>query len=69
MICCLIRYDSTVRSGVSDEVKKSETSDLLRTHGFDDVIMNGENSRFSRMMFDIGRLARIEHSDLLVNLI
>jgi len=29
------------------------------THGFDDMIMNGEKSSFSRMMFDIGRLGRI----------
>jgi len=29
------------------------------THGFDDMIMNGEKSSFSRMMFDIGRLERI----------
>jgi len=27
----------------------------LMTHGFDDMIMNGEKSSFSRMMFDIGR--------------
>jgi len=39
-------------------VKKSETSDLM-THGFDDMIMNGEKSSFSRMMLDIGRLERI----------
>jgi len=32
---------------------------LLMTHGFDDMIMNGEKSSFSRMMFDIGRLERI----------
>jgi len=30
------------------------------TRGFDDMIMNGEKSSFSRMMFDIGRLERIE---------
>jgi len=24
------------------------------THGFDDMIMNGEKSSFGRMMFDIG---------------
>jgi len=29
------------------------------THGFDDMIMNGEKSSFNRMMFDIGRLERI----------
>jgi len=27
---------------------------LLMTHGFDDMIMNGEKSSFNRMMFDIG---------------
>jgi len=32
---------------------------LLMTHGFDDMIINGEKSSFSRMMFDIGRLERI----------
>jgi len=37
-------------------VKKSETSDLLMTHGIDDTIMNGDNNSFGRMMFDIGRL-------------
>jgi len=41
-------------------VKKSETSDLLMTYSSDDMIMNGEKSSFSRMMFDIGRLERIE---------
>jgi len=30
------------------------------THSFDDVIMSGEKSSFSRMMFDAGRLERIE---------
>jgi len=30
------------------------------THGFDNMIMNGEKSRFSRVMFDKGRLERIE---------
>jgi len=30
------------------------------THSFDDMVMNGEKSSFSRMMFDIGRLERIE---------
>jgi len=34
-------------------VKKSETSDLLMTHGFDVMIMNGEKGSFSRMMFDM----------------
>jgi len=29
------------------------------THGFDDMIMNGEKRSFSRMMFDIVRLERI----------
>jgi len=29
------------------------------THGFDDMIMNGEKSSFGRMMFDIGRLENI----------
>jgi len=41
-------------------VKKSEKSDLLMTHGFDDMIMNGEKSSYSRTMFDIGRLGRIQ---------
>jgi len=27
------------------------------THSFDDVIINEENSTFSRMMFDVGRLS------------
>jgi len=26
---------------------------MLMTHGFDDMIMNGEKSSFSRMMLDI----------------
>jgi len=43
----------------SREVKKSEKSDLLMTHGFDIMIMNGEKSSLSRMRFDIGRLERI----------
>jgi len=30
------------------------------THGFDDMVINGEKSSLSRMMFDIGRLERIE---------
>jgi len=30
------------------------------TYNFVDMIMNGEESSFSRMMFDIGRLERIE---------
>jgi len=38
---------------------KSETSDLLMTHGFGDMILNGEKSSLIRMMFDIGRLERI----------
>jgi len=43
----------------SRKVKKCETSDLLMTlHGFDDMIVNGEKSSFSRMMFDIDRLVR-----------
>jgi len=33
---------------------KCQTSDLWMTYGFDDMIMNGEKSSFSRMMFDIG---------------
>jgi len=41
-------------------VKKSETSYLLMTHEFDDMIMNGEKSSFSGMMFDMGRLERIK---------
>jgi len=35
----------------------------LMTHSFDsfdDMAMNGDNSNFSRIMFDIGRLERIE---------
>jgi len=32
---------------------------LLMTHGFDDMIMNGEKSSFSRIMLNIGRLERI----------
>jgi len=31
---------------------------LLMTHGFDDMIVNGEKSSFGRMVFDIGRLER-----------
>jgi len=42
------------------KVKKSETSDFLMTHKFDDMVMNGEKSSFSRKMFDISRLGRIE---------
>jgi len=30
------------------------------THSFDDMVMNREKSSFSRMVFDIGRLERIE---------
>jgi len=30
------------------------------THSFDDMVMNGEKSSFSRMRFDMGRLERIE---------
>jgi len=30
----------------------------LMTHGFDDMIMNGEKSSFSRTMLDIGRLEK-----------
>jgi len=41
---------------------KCETSDLLMTHSFDDMIMNGEKSSFSGMMIDTGRLDRIEQS-------
>jgi len=41
-----IRMIYSVKS--SRYVKKSQTSDLLMTHGFDDMIMNGESS-FSRM--------------------
>jgi len=37
----------------------SETSDVLMTHGVDDMIINGEKNSFRRMMFDIGRLERI----------
>jgi len=29
------------------------------THSFDDMIMNGEKSSFSRMKFDLGRQERI----------
>jgi len=29
-------------------------------HSFNDVVMNGEKCSFSRMMFDLGRLERIE---------
>jgi hypothetical protein len=36
------------------QIKKNETSDLLMTHGFDDVIMHRKKSSFIRMMFDIG---------------
>jgi len=34
-------------------VKKCETNDLLMTQSFDDTIMNGEKSSFSRIMFDM----------------
>jgi len=30
------------------------------THSFDNMVMNGEKSSFSRMMFDIGPLEKIE---------
>jgi len=30
------------------------------THGFDDMVMNGEKSSFGRMMFDIRRLERMQ---------
>jgi len=40
--------------------RKSETSELLVTQGFDDTVMNGEKSSFSRMMFVIGRLESID---------
>jgi len=33
---------------------------VLMIHSFDDMIMNGEKSSFSRMIFDIGRLERNE---------
>jgi len=29
-------------------------------HSFDDVVRNGEKCNFSKMMFDIGRMERIE---------
>jgi len=32
----------------------------MMTHSFDDMVMHVEKSSFSRMMFDIGRLERIE---------
>jgi len=32
----------------------------LMTHSFDDMIMNGVKSSFSRIVFDIGRLERIQ---------
>jgi len=44
----------------STQVKKYDTSDFLMTPSFDDMGMNGEKSSFSRMMFDLGRLERIE---------
>jgi len=40
--------------------QEEETSDFLMSNSFDDMVMNGEKSSFSRMMFDIGRLERIE---------
>jgi len=30
------------------------------THSFEDMVMNGEKSSFSRMLLAIGRLERIE---------
>jgi len=41
------------------QVEQCETRDLLMIHRFDDIIMNGEKSSFSRMMFDIGRLQEL----------
>jgi len=32
----------------------------LMTHSFDDMIMNGEKTKFSSIMFDIGRQERME---------
>jgi len=41
-------------------MKKSETTDFLMTHSFDDMVVNRERNSFSRMMFDTGRLERVE---------
>jgi len=41
-------------------VKKCEISDLLETLSYNDMIINGEKSSFSRMMFDIGRRELID---------
>jgi hypothetical protein len=44
----------------SRQVKKSETSNLQKTHSLNEVIMNRQKSSFSRMKFDISRQERIE---------
>jgi len=44
----------------SRKVKKCEANDFLKTYSYDDMIVNGVKSSFSRMMFDIGRLERDE---------
>jgi hypothetical protein len=42
------------------QVKKSETSNLLKTHSLIEVVMNREKSSHSIMTFDLSRLERIE---------
>ena len=44
----------------SRQVEKSETSDVLSTHSLDYVVLNRKKSSFSRMMFDVSRLERVE---------
>jgi len=53
-------FNDLCRVKTSRKVKKSETSDFLMTRSFDDMVMNGEKSSYSRMSFDIERLERIE---------
>ena len=46
----------------SRQVKKSETSNLLKTHSLNEVVMNRQKSSLSRMTFDVSRLERIEQT-------
>jgi len=54
-----------VGAGRSSSIKRTDksSSGLLMTQCFVDMIMNGEKSGFSRMMFKICRLVRIEQID------
>ena len=46
----------------SREIKETESSDLLLSHGFDDVVVNGEKCRFSGVVFSISRLKGVQKS-------